>query len=159
MEISSVKHSVNAVTSRVDTMLPLLQQLVSQNNVTSGGQQRETRENATSGGQENSHSDIHDNDVDDRISLQPNREESQGMFQYSDNDSELSSSASKQDRRFNRLIMILNCHRPLVNRTDVSIDFQGILHQTEIPKKMRVIFYVTFLVMTPKLNLINQMKV
>ena len=83
-------------------MLPLLQQLVSQNNVTSGGQQRETRENATSGGQENSHSDIHDNDVDDRISLQPNREESQGMFQYSDNDSELSSSASKQDRRFNR---------------------------------------------------------
>ena len=69
MEISSVKQSVNAVTSRVDTMLPLLQQLVSQNNVTSGGQQRETRENATSGGQENSHSDIHDNDVDDRISL------------------------------------------------------------------------------------------
>ena len=103
VEISSVKQSVNAVTTRVDTMLPLLQQLVSQKNVTSGGQPSETEENATSGGHETSRSDIHGNVVDDRISLQPNREES-GMFHDSDNDndSDLLSSASKQDRNFNR---------------------------------------------------------
>ncbi|VDI40432.1 Hypothetical predicted protein [Mytilus galloprovincialis] len=111
-EISSVKETVNSVNSRMDIFLPLFEKFVSQT-VTSGGHQETDREIATSGGQnisqdsrdiatsggQNSlrHASVanHDNDIDDAISLQPDRDERRGLDLDIDSDNESQQSSVK----------------------------------------------------------------
>ena len=113
MEISSVKNSVETVSTQIEKFLPLFQQFVSQQNVTSGGQSETNREivtsggqnsqsnrdSATSGGQNLGDNDRHGNEADDNVDnvpLLPGRDERRAI-DY-DNESDNESSRSSVDR-------------------------------------------------------------
>ncbi|VDI49373.1 Hypothetical predicted protein [Mytilus galloprovincialis] len=140
-EISSVKETVNSVNSRMDIFLPLFEKFVSQT-VTSGGQIETDREIATSGGQnisqdsrdiatsggQNSlrHASVanHDNDIDDAISLQPDRDERRGLDLDldSDNESQHSSVKNSTHNRFQRYSVV---DKDSLDTENVSRDILG----------------------------------
>ncbi|XP_071137910.1 uncharacterized protein [Mytilus edulis] len=125
----------------MDIFLPLFEKFVSQT-VTSGGQIETDREIATSGGQnisqdsrdiatsggQNSlrHASVanHDNDIDDAISLQPDRDERRGLDLDldSDNESQHSSVKNSTHNRFQRYSVV---DKDSLDTENVSRDILG----------------------------------
>lgn len=109
-EISTVKESVGSITARMDLFLPLIEKLVSNKSVTSGGQEETVAEIATSGGQHISQSptqtatnlpvNVSNSHEDDTVSLQLNRDERAALDKDIDSDNEsIGTSCSGRDYR------------------------------------------------------------
>ncbi|CAG2233974.1 unnamed protein product [Mytilus edulis] len=140
-EISSVKETVNSVNSRMDIFLPLFEKFISQT-VTSDGHietdreiatsvgqniSQDSRDIATSGGQNSlRHASVanHDNDIDDAISLQPDRDERRGLDLDldSDNESQHSSVKNSTHNRFQRYSVV---DKDSLDTENVSRDILG----------------------------------
>lgn len=140
-EISSVKESVGSITARMDLFLPLVQKLVSDKSVTSGGQQETDREIATSGGQQVSQSPTrtttnltenastsHEND--DAVSLQLSRDERTALDKDIDSDNEsVGTSCSGRDyhNRFQKYSLLEKDLTKSINNSEKDTSENNIL--------------------------------